>query len=238
LVVHVFVALCDNDNQGIVPVPRHLGNGQQPATNLYWGARYGVRTYLTRDAGWLPVAYDGARPSGVLDRLVLKSAVQRSGVGTPVYLVADAWDGSRIKETIAAFLEAAAGRQPAHLRVGSVDLRIGGAAHLLVFLGHNGLMDFAASPLQSGAGTPPRAVAVLACASKPYFDSLLNRARAQAVLLTTGLMAPEAYTLDAAVRTWLSSGNPRLTREATARAYDRFQKCGDAAARRLFDANP
>ena len=38
-VVHVFVALCDNRHQGIVPVRAELGNGQDPRTNLYWGAR-------------------------------------------------------------------------------------------------------------------------------------------------------------------------------------------------------
>ncbi len=33
--IHVFVALCDNQNQGIVPVPASLGNGQDPKSNLY-----------------------------------------------------------------------------------------------------------------------------------------------------------------------------------------------------------
>ena len=46
-VAHVYVALCDNTYQGIVPVPKNLGDGQAPATNLYWGARYGVKTFLS-----------------------------------------------------------------------------------------------------------------------------------------------------------------------------------------------
>ena len=37
-VVHVFVALCDNEHQGIVPVPARIGNGEDPDNNLYWGA--------------------------------------------------------------------------------------------------------------------------------------------------------------------------------------------------------
>lgn len=238
LVCHVFLALCDNDNQGIVPVPRSLGNGQQPATNLYWGARYGVRTYLTRDAGWTPLSVDAPRPVGVLDRLVLRSTVSRPGGSVPVVLIADAWDGSRIKDTIGAFLEAASGRREEHLRVGSLDVPTGGSAHLIVFLGHNGLMDFEASPFRSGVAEPARAVAVLACASKPYFEPLLRRAEAEAVLLTTGLMAPEAYTLDACVREWFRSGDTRQMREATARVYDQFQRCGRIASRRLFDAHP
>jgi len=47
-VVHVFVALCDNEHQGIVPVRAELGNGRDPRTNLYWGAMYGVKTYFSR----------------------------------------------------------------------------------------------------------------------------------------------------------------------------------------------
>lgn len=35
--VHVVVALCDNIYQRIVPVPFRLGNGADPANNLYWG---------------------------------------------------------------------------------------------------------------------------------------------------------------------------------------------------------
>ena len=35
--IHVFVALCDNQSQGIVPVPKQLGNGNDPGNNLYWG---------------------------------------------------------------------------------------------------------------------------------------------------------------------------------------------------------
>lgn len=44
--IHVFVALCDNANQGIVPVPESLGNGQDPKSNLYWGAIYGLKSYF------------------------------------------------------------------------------------------------------------------------------------------------------------------------------------------------
>jgi hypothetical protein len=35
--VHVFVALADNQHQGIVPVAAILGNGEDPQHNLYWG---------------------------------------------------------------------------------------------------------------------------------------------------------------------------------------------------------
>src|SRR5579864_1418535 len=48
--VHVFVALADNQHQGIVPVPAKLGNGEDAERNLYWGSAYGVKTFFSRSA--------------------------------------------------------------------------------------------------------------------------------------------------------------------------------------------
>ncbi|WP_298952106.1 hypothetical protein [uncultured Nonlabens sp.] len=33
--IHIFVALCDNVNQGIAPVPEKIGNGQDAFNNSY-----------------------------------------------------------------------------------------------------------------------------------------------------------------------------------------------------------
>ncbi len=49
--VHVFVALADNQHQGIVPVPARLGNGDDPEHNLYWGSAYGVKTFFCTECG-------------------------------------------------------------------------------------------------------------------------------------------------------------------------------------------
>ncbi len=50
--VHVFVALADNQHQGIVPVPPILGNGDDPPHNLYWGSAYGVKTFFSHSPEW------------------------------------------------------------------------------------------------------------------------------------------------------------------------------------------
>ncbi len=44
--VHVFVALADNQHQGIVPIAAKLGNGEDAEHNLYWGSAYGVKTFF------------------------------------------------------------------------------------------------------------------------------------------------------------------------------------------------
>ena len=44
--IHILTALCDNKYQGIVPVPKSIGNGQDPKNNLYWGCQNGILTYF------------------------------------------------------------------------------------------------------------------------------------------------------------------------------------------------
>ncbi|HWS70699.1 MAG TPA: hypothetical protein VN605_01235 [Thermoanaerobaculia bacterium] len=230
LVVHVTVALCDNQHQGIVPVPALIGNGRDPRNNLYWGADYGVKSWMLRHEHWQVVKATGVKPAAVLERLVLHRTIH----GREVYLIADAWDGAEIRATIDDFLESAAGRRRA--TVTTADGRIlgtGGAADVIAYIGHNGLMEFRSSArLAPVAGAHPRSI-VLACASRPYFEPLLAAAGSKPLLLTTGLMAPEAYTLGAALAAFVGEGD---IREAAAQAYHAHQSCGIRGARRLFYA--
>ncbi|MGZ5013499.1 MAG: hypothetical protein ACXV7E_05720, partial [Methylobacter sp.] len=46
--ISVIVSLVDNVSQGIEPVPAKIGNGDDPRNNLYWGAAYGVKTFLSK----------------------------------------------------------------------------------------------------------------------------------------------------------------------------------------------
>ena len=206
--VHVTVALCDNESQGIVPVPAAIGDGDNPRTNLYWGAMYGVKSWLKRD-GW-KVEKAASPHEYVLERIIARKKIGNRDV----ILTADAWRGSRIREAITSFLERA-----------SMD-----GADVVAYVGHDGLMEFDVSPRVHRATKKPRAI-VLACVSLQYFDKHLKRAGSTPLLLTTGLMAPEAYTLTAAIEAHVRGAN---VREAAAQAYHKYQKCGVKAARRLF----
>ena len=243
VVVHVVVALCDNVHQGIVPVPEALGDGQDPGSNLYWGALYGVRTYLSRSAQWTRVHLGRPEDRRVLERIVLYTEMDRDRRAVPVYIVADAWDGAQIREAMAAYFEMTAGRSAESVTVKheheTIALSAGGASHLVAYVGHNGLMDFSLEePVAPDSGSSTRSALALACASKSYFVDHLRSAGAHPLLLTTGLMAPEAYTLDAAIRSWVTDGATAAVRAAAAGAYDRYQKCGLSAARRLFWGQP
>jgi len=171
----------------------------------------------------------------------LRTAETVSGRSRQIYLVAEAWDGQKIKEAIQRFFSLAAGREPEPIRLSfggkNVDLSAGGASHLVAFVGHNGLMDFHPGEiLPRPPDAQPSSSVILACASKPYFLDKLRLVGSHPLLLTTGLMAPEAYTLDAVLRTWFRGQTPEAVREAAAAAYTRFQGCGIIAARRLFSA--
>ena len=75
---------------------------------------------------------------------------------------------------------------------------------------------------------------MLACASKSYFEGPLRQTGAEPLLWTTGLMAPEAYVLKAAVDGWIFSEDGQRIRKRAAEAYDKYQNCGMKGAMNLF----
>lgn len=234
-VVHVFVALADNQHQGIVPVPAVLGNGRDPQRNLYWGAAYGVKTYFKASKDWKLVWSGRPAKDAILERCVFKS------VTDDVYLVADAYEGSQIKSAVTDFLSAAAGvsaeKLPVKTNSAELSLAIGGSADLIVYVGHDAFMDFQVAPIAGTKGNQPRRTVVLACASKSFFGPYIRQTGAEPLLWTTGLMAPEAYTLKAALDGWIAHENDEAIRQRAAQAYDKFQKCGARAALKLFATN-
>jgi len=226
--VHVTVALCDNVHQGIVPVPAALGNGQDKDRNLYWGAAYGVRTWFDRSKNWERVKVACALPAHVLERCTWRHKA------TGTVLVADAYDGRYIQEATASFLEHAAGRSASVLKVGAVEAPIGGGAGVVAYVGHDGLMDFASPTVAPPTDQRQRKAIILACSSQRYFQAPLRSSGASPLLWTTGLMAPEAYTLEAAVDAWALGADAATVRERAASAYHAHQHCGLQAARRLL----
>ena len=234
--IHVFVALADNKNQGIVPVAAILGNGDDPQHNLYWGSAYGVKTFFSRSADWRLVASYLKRRSEVPKPEVMERCVFKHRTAN-VYLVADAYQGSKIRQAIVDFLEAAAGGDAESVAVKTGEqnlvLKVGGAANLVAYAGHDGLMDFQLTTLPHGKSGNRQAI-ILACISKSYFSAPLRATGATPLVWTTGLMAPEAYTLKSAIDGWILHESNDQIRERAAVAYDKYQKCGLKGARRLL----
>ncbi len=230
--VHVFVALADNQSQGIVPVSATLGNGDDAERNLYWGSAYGVKTFFARSAEWVRVSCGQKPKVEVLERCVFKHRTAN------VYLVADAYRGREIRQAILDFLDSAAGDDPETLSVpsasGTVKLPIRGGANLVAYVGHDGLMDFRLAQFPHKKNDARRDAVILACASKQFFSEPVRASGAYPLLWTTGLMAPEAYTLKSALDGWIAGESNEQIRDRAASAYDKYQKCGFRGAHRLL----
>jgi hypothetical protein len=231
-VIHVFVALCDNKYQGIVPVPAKIGNGQDPANNLYWGCGFGVKTFFCTHKNWQLVS-DKKSDSGsmVLERLVFKYNAKE------IYLVADAYDGRQIKTCTVNFLKSCSGNFSDSARVNNMTIFCGGASQLVTYIGHDGLMDFSISETYKAIDSQKREAMIFACISKKYFAQHIKNTGALPVVWTSGLCSPEAYSLAAALESRINNEVIEKSAFRSAEAYSKYQKCGIAAAQKLMVYN-
>jgi len=155
-----------------------------------------------------------------------------------VYLVADAYRGDAIQQALIDFFAAAAGAGPESIPLSlpsrPITLTARGGSNLVTYVGHDGLMDFRLPFLTQKKNEIHRDAIILACASRQYFAEPLRASGAYPLLWTTGLMAPEAYTLKSALDGWIEHESNEDIRERAASAYNKYQKCGLKGARRLF----
>ena len=226
--IHVLVALCDNVNQGIVPVPKRIGNGQDPANNLYWGCGYGVKTFFKKQSDWKLIKQINNPTKYIYERIIFKHK------NASVYLVADAYNGKMIKQTIIDFLNYASGKDKFIINADSVKINAGGNGNLICYVGHDGLMDFTLDSYPAKADNQKREVVILACASKNFFTKQIKSSGAYPLIWTSNLMCPEAYTLDTIIDSWILNDSPDKTREKAAQTYNQYQKCGIKGARGLL----
>ncbi len=162
--IHVFVSLCDNQFQGIVPVPKKLGNGKDPSNNLYWGAAYGVKSYFHRIAkDWKLVKKITSSNDDVLERVLFKHKYKS------IFLLADAYDGEQIKSCTRNFLKASNHQSPEIVTYNKQKLSFGGDANLLAYIGHDGLMDFSLNIDYQKNIKKEKDVIILACYSQHFF---------------------------------------------------------------------
>ena len=151
-----------------------------------------------------------------------------------LFLVADAYRGREISQSIGDFLEAAAGKPGEKIRAGQTEFSVSGSADVVAYIGHNGLMDFKLEVVPKHHDDRERRAIILACMSKQYFSPSLQTSGATPLLWTTNLMAPEAYVLSAAIDGWIKKESDEAIRLRAAAAYNKYQNCGRTAANALF----
>lgn len=210
--IRVFVALCDNTSQGIIPVGAKIGNGDDPEDNLYWGCDDGFGSHFRRSKKWKVEESQKDVSTTILRRLRLRHADDKELV-----LTAEAYRGSDIRLCLEDFEKAA----------GS------GEHDLVAFIGHNVLMDMTIPEAKGKEGNKTGAV-VLCCASASYFRPRLEQLGCQPLLLTQQLMYPGSFLLHDVIEVWRKGGSREEMRAAAGRAYARNQKISVAAATNVF----
>jgi len=232
LVVHVFVPLCDNEHQGIVPTTASLGNGLSLRSNLYWATSKGMKRYFKEQSDWLLLVEQKDPSSNILERVVFKKSYKN---GATVYLVADAWRGDRMPQCLTAYFKAVAASSGEVLQVDNQTLSIGGGADMLAFNGHNGMMDESVAIPTDQANGRKDAVSI-SCVSTAYFPDALQKAGGYPLVMTTGLLFPGATVLEYIVDSWAKlEPSAAIAARAGDAYHDMKPKVSTSAARRLFN---
>lgn len=219
--IYVIVSLVDNVSQGIVPVPAKIGNGDDPQHNLYWGAAYGVKTFLSKASGWRKLGCENNISDTILERC-------RFVWNDRLSITADAYRGSRIGQAMLDFMQQAA--TPPNEKT----------HEMVVFIGHDGLMD---AENQAVIERFPRhdrhdkQAVVLACMSDEFFSGHLLAAGAKPVVTTYSFMAPEAYVLEAIARGFANQSSEAELRSSAGIAYAKYQRISPKAGKSVFVAN-
>lgn len=233
LVIDLYVPLCDNDNQGIVPVNSSLGNGFNLRTNLYWGAGYGIGYYFTASNDWKLMAKISQYDKETAEIRILRAVFG----GDTVFMVARAYWGDQMKECVDDFFRAVSGWQTDTFTLNdSKSLILGEQTDLVGFNGHNGLMDLYPyeSPVKEPGDTIHRDVVIIGCVSYDYFTPHLKFTAGYPLVTTKHLMAPEAYVLEPVLKNWALGKSAEEIRLSAGDGYNRIQQCGLRGARNLF----
>lgn len=233
LVVQVHVPLCDND---VIPCGNaRLGDGDNPAKNLYWATSEGFLGWFgRRGGGWKQVlATDGDAigEAHVLDlrvwrrELTTPAAWRRAGAPArfPMYVVAQAWRGEEIHRAFTHYADDLYGVTSHTVTLADgTKLAAGGDAHVVAYVGHNHLMDLAAfdwRAVAKRADARPRGAIAIACHTAVYMQDVVPGARQVPLVLTRDFLLASAAALEGAVLGFARGGDYAAIRKGAAAGY-------------------
>jgi hypothetical protein len=234
LVVEVHVPLCDSSI--IACGNAKLGDGDNPATNLYWATTPGFGEWFARKAGgWKRVLAADVGATG--DRDVLALRVYRREVTAPaawvqrgaprrfeIDVVIRGWRGKSIDRALAAYAADVSGQGAREVRLDDgTRLAGGGAAQLVAFVGHNRWMDLDHFDWPEPGKVAQGAIAI-ACETAPYMKRDVPAATRVPLLMTTDLLFANAAPLEATVLAFAEGGGYAGIRRAAAAAYADVQQ--------------
>jgi hypothetical protein len=236
LVATVYVALCDNDSQGIVPVRnRNICMGDVPERNLYWATSGGLKAHA-QTRRWKRVLYEKHPNELLAARAVWKKGIPPGGAlrarGVPgpidVYLVGLAYRGVKIRTAMVDYLKAVRRDHGEELALpNGKKITYQGKSHVLGFIGHDYFMDEPNIPglLKETAGNGHLAKGVfgLACMSDDFFRPAIERRNTHILVLNKQLAYPSAFTALGVLRAIAAGQNHKGIHREAARAFAKGQ---------------
>lgn len=223
LIIHVLIPLCDNDNQGIVPTSASLGDGMSLRTNLYWATSSATKKFFQKHSEWNLVYSNLDVNEHVLERVVY----ERNYKHTKVYLIADAYHGDRMEQTINDFLASLSGHKKEEITINeTTKIGISSHADLIIFNGHNGMMDNIEVSDWINNGNKRIDAVINACLSYEYFETELINTNAYPLARTRSLLHPGAYVLTQIIDDWVNMKPEEQICKNAGAAYCKVHDCG------------
>ncbi|MBW2276926.1 MAG: hypothetical protein JRF63_05500 [Deltaproteobacteria bacterium] len=232
LVATVYVALCDNDSQGIVPVKnRKICDGRHPEANLYWATGGGLKSYLKK-TGWKRVETVNEPREGVAFEVVwhkryrARGELRQRGVkgSFDVYLVSVVFFGDQIHGANIEYLRAVNRDDSRTVSVeGHGDLVYGGASHVVGYIGHDYFFDVS-DPIEligptRGDSELHKGSFALACAGHQLIRPAITRENSHILLLNRHLAFPGAWTVGGLISGITSGQDGRGIHREAAKAF-------------------
>ncbi|HVP11507.1 MAG TPA: hypothetical protein VMV94_10010 [Phycisphaerae bacterium] len=230
--VTVHAALDDRRTDG---KPTKSGDGDNPTHNLYWGARHGIETHLTKIAGWRRVYVDQGDGKRIVRRVVLQQRVKPTdawrarGINEPfdLYVLANAWVSGEIVAAMEQPLRDAFANQPLELVVEGRKLRFGADSTMVGYVGQNRMLDQYWDPfagLDTTAATRQMGVFYICPRSAVVLYSPVVSHGLYPVLFARESIVPEAYLLDGLLSAFAEGDLDKGFLTSAAAEYARFQK--------------
>jgi len=234
LVITVYVALCDNDSQGIIPVKnRAICRGDDPANNMYWATRGGLAGYLKR-AGWKRVLIVEPPGGPVLVRAVWRTSLAAGGAladrgvlgRIPVVVVGLAYRGREIRKAMVDYFHAVHRDEPWNVTLDTGEtIAAGGASHVVGYVGHDYFYDTSEPEalLAEAAGDSALAKGAfaLSCTGDRLIRPGLLRPNVHILLLNRTLAFPGAWSVGGIARGVASGRDGAGIRREAAAAFSR-----------------
>jgi hypothetical protein len=207
--IRVYVALCDNDSQGIVKVKNpKICDGDVPERNIYWGTKGGLAGFM-RSASFRLLSAErlGAGP------ITLRSLWTKRFGKTDVIVEGLAYRGREIRTAMLDFVRAV--HDDGALAVDE--------PHLVAYVGHNYFLDTAEvrefRDASRATGHLAKGVLALSCLGDQHIRPYIGRATAPILLLNNNLTYPGAWSIGGVIEGIARRMTPRAIRDSAARAF-------------------